>query len=379
LPRRYRPGHLPGLGGLRRAGKPRPAGRRRPQRLRARRQPGPRGSEWKRAFNPFRDDTDTRWPASAGVYEPLLVYSRATRTYLPWLATAHTWGAGNLTLLFTIRPGVLWSDGAPFSSRDVVFTFDLLRRFPALDRQGMWAFLTDVKAVPSGVEFTFKRAYTPGFVSIATQPIVAEHRWKEVAQPGSFDDPSPVGTGPFTEVKRFEPTVYELGKNPRYWQPGKPTVDVLRVPLYRSNDELLRAMEGGELDWASLFLSDVEKRWVAKDPARHLYWYPDLGPMVLLQLNTEHKPFDDADGAQGPQPGAGSPAGPARGAQRLRAARGRERPGRVPEGVEGRGPGAGRPLDHARRGPGQQAAGRRRSGSRRRRHSGGARRGRHAL
>ena len=88
--------------------------------------PGPRGSEWKRAFNPFRDDTDTRWPASAGVYEPLLVYSRATRTYLPWLATAHTWGAGNLTLLFTIRPGVLWSDGAAFSARDVVFTLSLI-------------------------------------------------------------------------------------------------------------------------------------------------------------------------------------------------------------------------------------------------------------
>jgi len=257
---------------------------------------GPRGTEWKRAFNPFRDDTDTRWPAPAGVYEPLLVYSRATRTYLPWLATSHTWGAGNLTLHFAVRAGVLWSDGAPFSARDVVFTFDLLRRFPALDRQAMWAFLADVKAVENGgVEFSFKRAYTPGFVAIATQPIVAEHRWKEVAQPAAFDDPSPVGTGPFTEVKRFEPTVYELGKNPRYWQSGKPTVDVLRVPFYRSNDELLRALEGGELDWASLFLSDVEKRWVAKDPARHLYWYPDIGPMVLLQLNTQRKPFDGAE------------------------------------------------------------------------------------
>ena len=30
--------------------------------------PGPRGGEWKRAFNPFRDDTDTRWPANACRY-----------------------------------------------------------------------------------------------------------------------------------------------------------------------------------------------------------------------------------------------------------------------------------------------------------------------
>jgi len=160
--------------------------------------PGTRGSDWKRSFNPFRDDVDTRWPATAGIYEPMLVYSRATRTYVPWLATAYKWGAGNLSVSFAIRPGVTWSDGAAFSARDVAFTFDLMRRFPALDRQGVWAFLGDVKAADAAtVEFTFKRAYTPGFVAIATQPIVAEHRWKDVAQPAAFDDPSPVATGPF--------------------------------------------------------------------------------------------------------------------------------------------------------------------------------------
>ena len=99
----------------------------------------------------------------------------------------------------------------------------------------------------------------------------------------------------FVEVARFEPTVYELAKNPRYWQLGKPAVDRLRVPLYRSNDEILRALNEGELDWASLFVSDIEKRWVARDAARHLYWYPDIGPTVLLTLNTQRKPFDNAE------------------------------------------------------------------------------------
>ena len=257
---------------------------------------GPRGGEWKRAFNPFRDDTDTRWPATAGVYEPLLVYSRATRTYLPWLATAHQWGAGNLTLRFTIRPGVVWSDGAEFSGRDVVFTFDLMRRFPALDRGGVWGFLAEVKSGDATtVEFTFSRPYTPGFLAVSTQPIVAEHKWKDVAQPAAFDDPIPVGTGPFVEVRRFEPGVYELGRNPKYWQKEKPAVAVLRVPLYRSNDEILRALDESRVDWASLFVDNIEKRWVSADPARHLYWYPDFGQTVLLHLNNRHKPFDDAD------------------------------------------------------------------------------------
>jgi peptide/nickel transport system substrate-binding protein len=257
---------------------------------------GPRQGAWKRSFNPFRNDSDSRWPASAGIYEPLLVFNRATGNYVPWLATAYAWSDGNLKLRFTLRPGVSWSDGTPFSARDVAFTFNLLHRAPALDREGVWAFLTSVAAVDRGtVEFTLKRVFTPGLASIAQQPIVAEHKWKGVVDPAEFDDPSPVGTGPFTEVKRFEAAVYELGRNPKYWQAGKPGVDVLRVPLYRDNEEILRALKAGELDWASLFLPDIEKSWVASDAARHQYWYPDFGPTALLYLNTQQKPFDDAN------------------------------------------------------------------------------------
>jgi len=257
---------------------------------------GPRGGEWKRVFNPFRDDSETRFPSTAGIYEPLIVYNRATGSYIPWLATGYEWTTGNTRLRFSIRPRVLWSDGTPFSARDVVFTFDLMRRAPALDRQKLWSFLADVTAVDTAtVEFTLKRPYTPGLVYIGHQPIVPEHKWKSVAQPASFDDPDPVGTGPFTEVRRFEATVYDLGRNPKYWQSGKPAVAVLRVPLHRSNEEILKALAADELDWASLFLPDIEKNWVAKDPARHQYWYPDFAPTALLYLNTRQKPFNERD------------------------------------------------------------------------------------
>ena len=257
---------------------------------------GPRQAPWKRVFNPFLKEEDTRWPSVAGIYEPLIVYNRATGAYVPWLATSFQWSPDNTKLRFAVRTGVVWSDGTPFTARDVAFTFDLMHRVPALDPQGLWQFLASVTAdSPTSVEFIFKRTYTPGLAVIGTQPIVSEHKWKDVAQPASFDDPSPVGTGPFTEVRRFEPLVYELGRNAKYWQSGKPAVSALRVPLYRSNDEIVQALAKGELDWASLFLPDIEGSWVAKNPARHQYWFPDLGPTVLLELNTRKKPFDDRE------------------------------------------------------------------------------------
>lgn len=255
---------------------------------------GPRQTPWTRSFNPFRNDAESRWPTWAGIYEPLIISNRATGLFTPWLATAHAWSPDSLKLRFTIRAGVLWSDGVPFSARDVVFTFDLMRKFPALDHDGVWQFLASVAAPDARtVEFTLKRPYTPGLLYIGERAIVPEHKWKDVPQPAAFDDPSPVGTGPFVDVRRFEPTVYELGRNKRYWQPGKPAVEVLRVPLHRSNEEIVRAMNANQVDWASLFFPDIEREWVAKDPARHQYWYPDTGPTVLLYLNTRQKPFDD--------------------------------------------------------------------------------------
>jgi peptide/nickel transport system substrate-binding protein len=269
---------------------PAPAGPARPLTLSV----GPRDGVWKRVFNPLLYEADTRWPAPAGIYEPLLVYNRATASYMPWLGTRFDWSDDNRRLRFLLRPGVKWSDGEAFTARDVVFTFEILKKFPALDRVKMWTFLSTVTAVDATtVDFAFERPYTPGLISIGQLPIVSEHKWRSVANPVTFDDASPVGTGPFTEVLHFEPMFYDLGRNPHYWQPGKPVVASLRVRMYHSNQEIAQALDKGEVDWASLFIPDIEKAYVAADPARHTYWYPDFGTTTLLYLNTQKKPFDD--------------------------------------------------------------------------------------
>jgi peptide/nickel transport system substrate-binding protein len=46
---------------------------------------------------------------------------------------------------FQIRRGVTWSDGRPFTARDVAFTFELLKKFPALDLRNFWQYLAEVR------------------------------------------------------------------------------------------------------------------------------------------------------------------------------------------------------------------------------------------
>src|SRR5215510_7280030 len=172
-----------------------------------------------RNFNPLLEVGDVRWPAVRSMYEPLLVYNWIDASYVPWLATGSHFSDDHKTLRFDLRRGVRWSDGRPFTARDVVFTFELLRKFKSLDLRGVWEFVDGVRAPDDfTVELTFSRVFIPGLFYIAQQPIVPEHVWKDVEDPVSWPDEHPVGTGPFTEVSTFQTQVYQIDRNPYYWQ-----------------------------------------------------------------------------------------------------------------------------------------------------------------
>jgi peptide/nickel transport system substrate-binding protein len=251
-------------------------------------------ASWVRNFNPLTTAAAARWPTLAGVYEPLLVFNSVRSEYVPWLAVSHEWREGNRVLRLTTRTGVLWSDGRPFTARDVAFTFKLLERYPALDGNGVWGFLDDVRAVDDRtVEFQFQRVYIPGFDELVAQRIVPEHIWSEIEDPVTFPNENPIATGPFTEVRLFRNQVFELGRNPRYWQEGRPYIEALRFPAYPSNDRANLALVFDEVDWAGNFVPAIDRVFVKRRPEHHHYWFPLTGSTIFLYANTAHVPFDD--------------------------------------------------------------------------------------
>ncbi len=251
-------------------------------------------ASWVRNFNPLSTAAAPRWPTLAGVYEPLFVFNSVRSEQVPWLAIAYEWREGNRVLRVTTRDSVRWSDGEPFGARDVAFTFELLKRFPALDRHGCWGFLAGVRALDDRtVDFTFQRVFIPGFDEIAAQQIVPEHAWKDVADPVTYPNETPVATGPFTEVRFFRSQVFELGRNPYYWQKGKPAIEGLRFPAYPSNDRANLALVFDESEWAGNFIPAIERVYVARDPEHHGYWFPLTTGVVYLYANTTRAPFSD--------------------------------------------------------------------------------------
>jgi peptide/nickel transport system substrate-binding protein len=251
-------------------------------------------ASWIRNFNPLIAPGTARWPTRAGVYEPLMIFNTLKGEFVPWLATKSEWSADNKKLTLSLRPGVKWSDGQPFTAKDVAFTFELLKKHKALDFASVWSFVDSVQAKDdTTVEFALSRPYVPGLIYIVHQPIVPEHKWKDVADPVIYKNETPVATGPFTEVKVFQNQIFELGRNPHYWQQGKPAVQSLRFPAYPGNDQANLALLTGELDWAGSFVPDIERVFVSKDKDNNHYWFPLVGNTTTLYLNTTKKPFND--------------------------------------------------------------------------------------
>jgi peptide/nickel transport system substrate-binding protein len=251
---------------------------------------------WVRNFNPF--SASPLGATNTAVYEPMMIYNKATGKLVPWLATGYSWNTDNTLLTFNIRQNVKWSDGKPFTAKDVVSTFDLLKNNDALTGTGtnvLREYIDSFSAPDNNtVEFKFKTVYTLALYDLANQIIIPEHIWKDVKDPLTWTNDNPVGTGPFTQVGKFDAQIYIMEKNPYYWQPGKPAYKGIRYPAFADNDSANLALANGELDWTGNFVPDIEKTFVAKNPADNHYYFVGGGGISLL-LNPALKPFDNPD------------------------------------------------------------------------------------
>ncbi len=246
-------------------------------------------------FNPFTG-VNALVPTVKGIFEPLMIYNTLKAEMVPWLADSYAWSDDYLTVTFKLHPGIKWSDGEDFTSEDVVFTFNLIKNTPGLQGSGATAMggaVDSVSAPDAGtVVFTLKAVNTESIYDIVNQDIVPEHIWKDVADPAKFPNEDPVGTGPFTEVVDFQPQVYQVDKNPNYWQPGLPKFNGFRVTAYSGNEAQIAAWVQGQIDYAGTVMPNIDEAVVANNPEIS-YVYPPANQTVILNLNTTLKPFDD--------------------------------------------------------------------------------------
>jgi peptide/nickel transport system substrate-binding protein len=238
------------------------------------------GALWTCGFSPL-NTSDTL--LSVGfVYEPLVyVNPLQDGKTTPMLATSWTWGPGNKTLAFTIRQGVKWSDGTPMTASDVAFTFNMIKKYPALDLTGVWSVLSSVTASGNTVTMDFSTAgAVPYFYYIADQtPIVPEHIWSALGNPVTNPIAKPVGTGPYL-MSKCSPQNITYTANPHYWQPGEPKIAKIQYPAYTSNNTANDDLANGSAQWGAQYIPSIQTFYSSKSPNFH-YWFP---PTVNVSL-----------------------------------------------------------------------------------------------
>ncbi len=196
----------------------------------------------------------------------------------PRLAEKWTSSADARTFTFNLRPGLKWSDGEPFSSKDVLFTYKLLAN-PASGSAHGAKFdhvvgIADFRSgkTPEAAGFRAPDANTfvveldqanAAFISSISWPfygILPEHTLgsadvKTLADHPFFKNPS-VGIGPFNFVRYETDQFVELARNPNYRAP----VGLERVFLKPVTTDVATAqLEKGEMQLGQISPTDLDR------------------------------------------------------------------------------------------------------------------------
>ena len=241
------------------------------------------GGTWTCDFNPFNLSYIS--DSLGNVYEPLMFVNTLQNAKVsPWLATSSAWSNGNKTLTFTIRKGVKFSNGDPMTPGDVVYTFNLLKANKTLDINSVWSVLSSVALQGSDqVVMNFKSVAVPYFYYIADQiGIVDQKVWTKIANPVTYPDKNPVGTGAYEiSSKTCTPQNMKYTANPHYWQAGLPKVGTVNYPAFLTNDTANTYLANGQAQWGSQFIPSIQKFYLSKSPNYH-YWFPPVANVSVF-------------------------------------------------------------------------------------------------
>lgn len=262
------------------------------------------GTQWgpPSSWNPF--NTGGYAMGTLGlVYETLFIYDPMTNEYIPWLAESGEW-TDDTTYHVTLREGITWSDGEPFTAADVKFTFELGQTAP-VNISTVWQWLDSVDQVDDyNLDFNFTETlYQQWGNTLYTTPIVPMHLWEGMSEEDITSGPNenPVGTGAYL-FDSYDQSRMVWVKNDNWW-----AIDILGYDpapmrivdiVNGSNNVALGMVLQGELDLSNNFLPGVAT--LVDGGYGVTTYYPDPPYMLSantawLLLNLTKSPMDDPE------------------------------------------------------------------------------------
>jgi peptide/nickel transport system substrate-binding protein len=238
-----------------------------------------------------------------GVFNNLVVYDQhvaqnSQQSIVPDLATDWAWSEDGTRLTFTLRQGVKWHDGEPFTASDVQCTWDMLAgkssaKLRINPRKSWYNNLEEV--IVTGAHeaiFVLKRPQPALLALLASglAPVYPCH-----VAPRDMRS-HPIGTGPFKFVE-FKPNErIRVTRNPDYWKKGRPYLDGVEYTVIPNRSTALLAFIAGKFDMTWPFdvaiplLKDVRSQ-----APRAICETTPLNASRNLIINPQVAPFDNPE------------------------------------------------------------------------------------
>jgi peptide/nickel transport system substrate-binding protein len=237
-------------------------------------------------FNTFIGGWMVGW-----VYDQLYTQSPELQP-IPSLATSATPSADGLTWDIKLREGVKWHDGEPFTSKDVIFSYDFLMK---AGRANNLAAVESMEANGDyGLTLHLKQPQ-PFFLAegLAATSIMPEHIWKDQTPvSGELSQfQGMIGTGAYKLVEVEPGQYYRFEANPDYFR-GEPRVKEIIAKIVKDRDQEFNQLLTGEAD---AVLNSVKPALVSQfesNPDIKLAQGDDFFNYVFY-TNGSRKPFDD--------------------------------------------------------------------------------------
>jgi len=210
------------------------------------------------------------------------------------LAKSFSVSPDGLEITFNLRRGVKWHDGAPFTARDVLYTYNVIvdPKTPTAYAEGF----KQVKAVSALDEHTIKVTYTYSFAPALaswTMPMLPAHLLEGKDITKSALARNPVGTGPYRFKEWIAGQKIVLESNHEYFE-GRPYIDRYIYSIIPDTSTMYMELKAGSIDLMLLTSVQYARQTMSRQFTTRFnkYRYP-AAAYVYMGYNLRHPLFRD--------------------------------------------------------------------------------------
>ena len=241
-------------------------------------------------LDPHKTSGTLTFQVLKSVYDTL-VEPDTTGKLVPALAESWTVSSDGLVWTFTLRKGVVFHDGAAFTSKDVKATFERIKAEPlASSKKSEFAVISSI-ATPDAqtAVFTLSKPYAPLLASLASG-------WGAILPAGLIESghdfaSHPVGTGPFKLASWVRDNKISLVKNENYWMKGLPKLSAVDLNIVPERAVQLQGLMSGAIDVVE-FVDPEDLPTLEKN--KDVKIKKELTSLIMVMaMNCSRPPLDD--------------------------------------------------------------------------------------